>query len=62
LKVFWNKINYFIVLSLNYGYESGDISSTHMHGITTCVSKEGKNKYQLNNWIPRLLLNATQAA
>jgi hypothetical protein len=42
---------------LNYGYESGELSSTQKQGIITCIPKEGKSKYQLSNWRPISLLN-----
>lgn len=58
-KIFWKKIGFFVVRSLNYGFDQGELSSTQKQGIITCIPKEGKSKFSLNNWRPISLLNVT---
>lgn len=57
LKMFWNNLGYFIIRSLNWDYEIGELSSTQKQGIITCVPKEGKSKFNIANWRPITLLN-----
>ena len=47
----------FIVRSLNFGYNKGELSVTQKQGITTCIPKEGKSKFDIKNWRPITLLN-----
>ena len=44
-KVFWNKIGHFMVRSLNFGYNMGELSVTQKQGIISCIPKESKSKY-----------------
>ena len=56
-KVFWNKIGVFVLRSLNYGYLTGELSTTQKKGIITCIPKENKSKIFLKNWRPLTLLD-----
>ena len=56
-KMFWNKLGYFVIRSLNFGYLHGELSSTQKEGIVTCIPKENKPKQFLKNWRPITLLN-----
>ena len=58
-KVFWKKIGYFVVRSLNYGFDQRELSPTQKQGIITSIPKEGKSKFSLSNWRPISLLNVT---
>ena len=42
-KVFWKQLGNFIVRSINYGYQKGELSVTQKQGIITCIPKEGKS-------------------
>jgi hypothetical protein len=42
LKVFWNKIGHFIVRSINYAFNEGNLSITQKQGIITCIPKDKK--------------------
>ena len=57
LKMFWKELGHFIVRSLNYGYDCGELSITQKQGIITCIPKEGKPRHYLKNWRPISLLN-----
>lgn len=52
-----NKLGYFIIRSLNSGYEICELSSTKKQGIITWEPKEGKSKFNIANWWPITLLN-----
>ena len=56
-KVFWNKIGHFVVRSINYGYEKGELSVTQKEGIITVIPKENKPRHFLKNYRPISLLN-----
>ena len=56
-KFFWLDLGDFIVRSLNYGYQSGELSTTQKEGVITCIPKGGKDKQHLKNWRPISLLN-----
>ena len=56
-KVFWKRLGPFVTRSLNYGYETGELSVTQKEGIITCIPKENKPKQFLKNWRPITLLN-----
>jgi len=47
----------FLLRSINYGFEKGEMSVTQKQGVITCISKEGKDKSLLKNWRPITLLN-----
>ena len=57
LKCFWNKLGYFIIRALNYGYINNELSITQKHGIITCLPKGDKPRHFLKNWRPLTLLN-----
>ena len=56
-KVFWKQLGYFVLRSLNYGYQMGNLSITQKQGIITCIPKENKPKQFLKNWRPLTLLD-----
>ena len=58
-KFFWTDIGHFIVRSINYGFETGELSSTQKEGVITCLPKGNKNKQYIKNWRPISLLNVT---
>ncbi len=43
-KFFWQDLGYFVLKSLNYGFEMGEFSQTQKEGVITCVPKPGKSK------------------
>ena len=47
----------FVVGSLNYGYNVGNLSVTQKQGIITCLPKGDKARHFLKNWRPISLLN-----
>ena len=42
---FWRDLKRFIVNSLNYGYQKGELSITQKQGIITCLPKENKPRH-----------------
>ena len=58
-KFFWKDIGHFLVRSVNYAYEMGELSSTQKEGIITCLPKGDKPKQYLKNWRPISLLNVS---
>ena len=56
-KVFWKQLVNFIVRSLNFGYNKGELSVTQKQGIITCIPREGKSRFDIKNWRPITLLN-----
>ncbi|MCU7951730.1 MAG: reverse transcriptase family protein, partial [gamma proteobacterium symbiont of Bathyaustriella thionipta] len=56
-KVFWAQLGIFILRSLNYGYNIGELSITQKQGIITCIPKDNKPKIFLKNWRPLTLLD-----
>ena len=59
LKFFWVDVGHFVLRSINYGYEIGELSSTQKEGVITCIPKGSKNKQYVKNWRPISLLNVT---
>ena len=57
LKFFWIDIGKFILRSINFGYQKGEMSVTQKEGIITCIPKEDKPRQYLKNWRPITLLN-----
>jgi hypothetical protein len=51
-------LNYFAVRSFNQAYTRGYLSVSQRQGVITCLPKEGKYKFYLQNWRPMSLLNA----
>ena len=56
-KFFWKDLGHFIVRSLNYGFQMGELSTTQKEGIITCIPKGNKSKKYIKNWRPISLLN-----
>lgn len=56
-KFFWRDLGTFLLRSVNYSFETGQLSVTQRHGTITCLPKTGKPKEQLNSWRPITLLN-----
>ena len=56
-KFFWRDLGTFLLRSLNYSFETGQLSVTQRHGTITCLPKTGKPKEQLKSWRPITLLN-----
>ena len=56
-KFFFQDIGDFLVRSLNYSFQNGQMSVTQKQGVITCIPKEGKPKHFLKNWRPISLLN-----
>ena len=57
LNSFWQDIGHFIIRSINYSYDFGELSTTQKEGIITCLPKGDKPKEYLKNWRPISLLN-----
>ena len=45
LKFFWLDLGNFILRSLNFGYNNGNLSVTQKQGIITCLPKQDKNSF-----------------
>ena len=58
-KFFWKDLGIFVVNSLNYGFQIGELSSTQKEGIITCIPKGDKSRKLIKNWRPISLLNIT---
>ena len=56
-KVFWGKIGYLVVRSLNYGFIKGELSVTQKQGIITLIPKDNKPRRFLKNYRSISLLN-----
>jgi exonuclease III len=56
-KMFWPKIKFFVLRSLNNSYEKGTLSQTHRQVVITLLPKGDKNTNLLKNWRPISLLN-----
>ena len=57
LKVFWNKIKFWILRALNYSFKSGTMPLTLRQCIITCLPKPGKQRELLSNWRPLSMLS-----
>ena len=56
-KVFWKKIGNFVLRSINYSYDIGELSIVQKQGIITLIPKENKSRQKLTNYRPICLLN-----
>ena len=56
-KMFWRNLKTTIVDSLNYAYETGNLSISQKLGIIILLPKPDKDKRLLTNWRPISLLN-----
>ena len=54
-KIFWNDIKQFYVKSLNYSFETGNLTTLQKQGIISFLPK--KDKDSCNSWRPLTLLN-----
>ena len=57
LKVFWKKIGNFVLRSINYSYDIGELSIVQKQGVITLIPKENKSRQKLTNYRPICLLN-----
>ena len=56
-KFFWKELGIFMCKSINYSYNTGQLSDFQNQGIITCIPKDGKDRRNLKNWRPISLLN-----
>ena len=56
-KFFWRNLKHFVVNSLNYAYETGNLSISQKLGVLILLPKPDKDKRFLANWRPISLLN-----
>ena len=56
-KLFWRNLKYFVVNSLNYAFETGNLSVSQKLGVIILLPKPEKDKRYLANWRPISLLN-----
>ena len=56
-KMFWNDIADFLLGSINYAYETGQLSVSQKRGIIKLIPKKGTEPYLVKNWRPVSLLN-----
>ena len=58
-KVFYSKLQYFIMNSINSCFKKGILSPTLRQGILVCLPKGNKNRKYIKNWKPISLLPVT---
>ena len=56
-KVFWGKLKFFVLRSLNNGYNTGQLSISLRQCIISCLPKGDKPRQFLKNWRPISLLS-----
>ena len=49
--MFWKQLGYFVVRSLNDGFNNSDLSATQKEGLIVCIPKGEKPKEYIKNWI-----------
>ena len=54
---FWPLFGKYIVDSINYSYEFGELSNSQKQAIITPIEKKGKDKRMIKNWRPISLIN-----
>ena len=54
---FWPSFGKYIVDSINYSYEFGELSNSQKQAIITLIEKKGKDKRMIKNWQPISLIN-----
>ena len=54
---FWPLFGKYIVDSINYSYEFGELSNSQKQAIITLIEKKGKDKRMIKNWRPISLIN-----
>ena len=58
-KLFWRNLKKFVINSLNFAYETGNLSISQRLGVIILLPKPEKDKRQITNWRPISLLNHT---
>ena len=56
-KVFWKDVSPFLILALNFAFESGYLSVTQRRGVIKLIPKKDAEPYFIKNWRPITLLN-----
>ena len=56
-KIFWNDIADLLLDSINYAYQTGQLSVSQKHGIVKLIPKKDAEPYFVKNWHPISLLN-----
>ena len=56
-KMFWNDIADFLLGSINYAYQKGQLSVSQKRGIIKLIPKKDTEPYLVKNWRPVSLLN-----
>jgi len=56
-KIFWNDIADLLLGSINYAYETGQLSVSQKRGIVKLIPKKDAEPYYVKNWRPISLLN-----
>ena len=56
-KFFWLEIHPYLLRSIRYAFDHGELSITQQQGVITCLPKPNRPKYFLKNWRPITLLN-----
>ena len=56
-KMFWNDIADFLLGSINYAYQTGQLSISQKRGIIKLIPKKDTEPYLVKNWRPVSLLN-----
>ena len=56
-KVFWRKLKFFLLRTLNESYNIGQLPVTMRHSIISCLPKGDKPREYLKNWRPISLLS-----
>ena len=58
-KFFWKDLGSFLIRSINFGFNMGELSVTQKQGIISILPKGDKPREFLSNWRPITLLNTT---
>ena len=56
-KLFWNDIKLYLINSLNYSFQTGNLTTLQRQGIISLIPKPNKDLEELSNWRPITLLN-----
>ena len=56
-KVFWNNLADYLLNSLNYAYQKGQLSVSQKRGVIKLIPKKDAEPYYVKNWRPVTLLN-----
>ena len=56
-KVFWNDLADYLLNSLNYAYQNGQLSVSQKRGVIKLIPKKDAELYYVKNWRPLTLLN-----